>query len=115
MPLANSLLQIVLFYELAILIGPRLTFYLIYNYKHGVCAYVCPFLPFRSYLLLPNLPKLLFIECQGGASSEGNGRGGTSEEATGDGGTDEEGSGYWELFGNIREHKTYQGRWRRKT
>jgi hypothetical protein len=22
---------------------------------------------------------------------------------------------YWELFGNIREHKTYQGRWRGKT
>jgi hypothetical protein len=22
---------------------------------------------------------------------------------------------YWELFGNIREHKTYQGKWRRKT
>jgi hypothetical protein len=21
----------------------------------------------------------------------------------------------WELFGNIREHKTYQGRWRGKT
>jgi hypothetical protein len=21
---------------------------------------------------------------------------------------------YWELFGNIREHKTYQGRWRGK-
>jgi hypothetical protein len=22
---------------------------------------------------------------------------------------------YWELFGNIRGHKTYQGRWRGKT
>ncbi len=41
--------------------------YPIYNYKHGVCVFVCPFLPFQSYLCLLNLPKLLFTEWQLGS------------------------------------------------
>ncbi len=35
--------------------------------------FVCPFLPFRSYLPLPNLPKLLFIERQLGIGQQGGG------------------------------------------
>ncbi len=38
------------------------------------------------------------------ASSGGNGRRARARKGQA-GGTNEEGSGYWELFGNIREHK----------
>jgi hypothetical protein len=51
-----------------------------------VCVSVCPFLPFRSYLPLPNLPKLLFTERQGGPAAWGTEAGGTSEEVPGGGG-----------------------------
>jgi hypothetical protein len=91
-------------------------------YFMWVCVSVYPFLPFWSYLSLPNLFKLFYTERQGGSTGVGGGQqrgertgGGHKQGRTGRGGTDEEGSGYWELFGNVREHKTYQGRWRGKT
>ncbi len=57
----------------------------------SVRVFVCLFLPFQSYLPLPNLPKLLFTERQLGSynqkkiPSRGGSKGGAGQQGGGGG------------------------------